>query len=378
MVRESWGCAACTSCLRRSWLLGELGAVLDYNCRADGRLIELLALPDEMLIDAIGGRRRAELQRAWASFQPRALARATGVEAICRHDRRYPLGLRRVDVPPVLHVHGGLEQLHALAARPLVALVGTRRASDYGIELARGLGRGLGTSGVTVVTVSGGGIAQAARLGALDGGGVTITARGDGLPASASVPACRSDARLHGTGCTISELPCDVRGRRWGAAASERIVAALAALTVVVEAEDEPRALACARLAQGFGRKVVAVPGRVTSRSSRGSHLLLRAGAGLIRDAADVLDALYGLEGSARADDDPTVRGPAVRPSATALQPRLLAVLEQVSAGVDTPGRLTAEAVDPGAVLLALSELELRGLLVRGDGGRYLTRGLPG
>jgi DNA processing protein len=170
---------------------------------------------------------------------------------------------------------------------------------------------------------------------------------------------------LRRSGCTVSELPCGAPARRWGAAAAQRTVVALAAVTVVVEAEDSPRELAAARFAIGLGRPVAAVPGRVTSPLSGGSHALLLQGARLIRGAADVLDLLYGASRPACAPE--AVTSPFAR-----LTPRLKTTLEKVGAGMDTPGKLIGDQHEPGELLLALSELELMGLLARGHGGRYM------
>src|SRR5205807_5681714 len=105
--------------------------------------------------------------------------------------------------------------------------------------------------------------------------------------------------------------------------------------------------------------------GRVTSRTSRGTNALLLDGARLVRDAGDVLELLRGGSPVAR---------PREAEKRLQLEPRLAEVLERVGEGRDTPDRLIAGASDLGEVLLALSELELRGLLTRGDGGRYVRR----
>ena len=151
-ARSQTGASACEGCLRRSWLLGELGAVLDCNCRADGRLFDLLELGDAELIQALGGRRRRELAELHAAFSSRQLPSGEGVAAICRHDARYPLALRREGAPPALFLAGGPESLRELAQRPIVAFVGGARASDYGVEVAASLARGLAASGVTVAS----------------------------------------------------------------------------------------------------------------------------------------------------------------------------------------------------------------------------------
>jgi DNA processing protein len=376
--------AACADCLRRSWLLGELSAVLDCNSRADGRLFALLALEDEELISALGGRRRAELERRHDELADPKPASADGVATVCRHDARYPRGLLHPGAPRLLHVAGGLERLRTLTAQPLAAFIGCTRPTDYGLELARELGRGLGASGVTVAAGRGGGIARAALAGATEVQAPTLAVAGDGLGVAATRSRSTPGGLLGRRGCTIAELPHGVRGRRWGANAAERTVASLGDVTIVVEAEESPRTLAAARLAAGLGRTLVACPGRVSSRASSGSHLLIREGATLVRGAADVLDVLYGIDSRAAPQAQRTPareasgRGwqePAVPP--TRLPAKLRAVLEQVGAGVDTPGKLTAGSADPGELLQALGELESLGLLRRGDGGRYMPCRTP-
>ncbi|HEY2216654.1 MAG TPA: hypothetical protein VGH21_04100, partial [Solirubrobacteraceae bacterium] len=136
-------------------------------------------------------------------------------------------------------------------------------------------------------------------------------------------------------------------------------------VAVVVEAEENRRALAAARIAREQGTPLAVFPGRVSSPASSGSHLLLREGARLVRDAVDVLDLLYGADGRPTRDL-PT-------PPVPELTPRLRAVREQIASGLDTPSELTANAAQPGAILAALGELELLGVIQRGDGGRYMV-----
>jgi DNA processing protein len=363
--------SACSDCRRRSWLLGELSAILDLNCRADGRLLELLALDDSELVQAIGGRRRAELQQRYASFHTARLPRTRGVAELCVHDGRYPRKLKAAGACPMLHVVGGLEQLHELARRPVVAIVGTTRASDYGRATASDLARGLAASGVTVAGPLSGGVAAAALTGALEGGGGTLAICGSGLDVA---PAARRRALrselMHG-GCAVSALECGIDGRRWGVASAERMLAALATVTLVVEADERPRELAAAQIARSLDKTVAAVPGRVTSPGARGCHALLRDSARLVRDAADVLELLYEADGRAPARS--AAQAASGRPTAE-LEPRLREVLERVGAGEDTPGRLVEGQDDAAGALRALSELELLGLLSRGDGGRYVVR----
>ena len=172
----------------------------------------------------------------------------------------------------------------------------------------------------------------------------------------------------------MAELPCSFAARRnsWCHTARERIVVGMAELTIVVEADENPIELLGARIAKSLGRGVAAVPGRVTSPVSRGTHALLMEGAPLVRGPEDALELLY-RGNPLRGQDSKTSRIYGT-PKPTELEPRLKETLEQVGIGKDTPTKLTADSVDAGETLLALSELELMGLLTRGDGGRYVQR----
>jgi DNA processing protein len=367
---------ACARCLRRRWLLGELSAVLDLSSRGDGRLQALLALGDGELIDALGGRRREQLRRRHAELALGGAGGEDGAPAICRHDRRYPRGLLHPAAPHLLAVAGGPERLHALARAPVAALLGTARATDYGRELARGLARELAASGVTVVAGCSSGIAQAALGGVLEGEGAALAVSGDGLGVRAGAARRVQRKLLERRGCTLAELPHEARGRGWGAGAAERTVASLGDVAIVVEAEQNSRALAAARLARDLGRTLAACPGRVSSAASAGCHELLRDGARLVTDAGDVLDLLHeagrGFRVGGRVGEDRAKPSEPSPDSASSLAPRLRAVLKQIGAGVDTPGKLTAGSAQPGELLGALGELESLGWLRRGDGGRYV------
>jgi DNA processing protein len=365
---------ACSSCLRRSWLLAQLSGPLDYCARQQGRLLELLALDDADLLAAAAGRRTSELRALYERFDVPAGAGREDMHAICRHAPSYPAALDSPASPHMLHVFAGGERLAFLTARPVIAIVGSRRASDYGWEMARSLARGLAASGVTVAASLLDGIASAAHAGALDAAGASIVVLGHGL--GIPCPGRRRGLyeRIRRDGCAVSELPPDCRGRRWGQLASERILVELATITVVVEAEDTPGDLAGARIAQALGRPVAAIPGRVTSPLSRGTHALLMEGASLVRAAQDVLELLCHV-GASPADPPAMPGAPVDGEPPAVLTPSLRATLERVGAGCDTPDRLTRAGEDPQRVLLALSELELMGLLARANGGRYVPRG---
>ncbi|MGA2163597.1 MAG: DNA-processing protein DprA [Solirubrobacteraceae bacterium] len=357
---------ACPACLRRAWLLETLSARLAYRAREPERLLQALALADTELIKALGGRRRQELLERHAQFQLAQLPATGGVQRICRHDPHYPSALRGADDSPrMLHVAGDIERMHELLAQPTVAIVGTRRASDYGMEVAHGLAHGLAASGITVVSGLAEGIAAAAHQGALQAGARTVTVMAGGVDV-ANPASWRSLHRgIAAEGCALAELPCGAVARGWCHVARARIVVALASIVIVVEAHESPAEMLHAQLASAAGTPVAAVPGRVSAPAARGPHRLLRDGALLVRESQDVLDALYGV---------------GVRP-ATVSRPaqggHLRAVLEQVGSGNDTVAKLTAgdalEGTPTHEVLVALAELELGGAVARGDGGRYVV-----
>jgi DNA processing protein len=357
-------------------LLGHVGLTLDFKVLDLPRFWRLLELSDDDLIAAVGGRRRDELGEEYGRWQPTRADAGCESHAMCVHQPPYPQSLREHALAPrALTVRGGIDRLGDLLKRDVVAIVGTRRATDYGIETARELARGLAASGVTVASALGEGIASAAHAGALDAGGQTLTVMAVGVEKCSPVWCGGLYNRILEGGCAISELVdrSSPRSRRWWGAACNRTLALLSQLVIVVEAGEHPWELACARVAQMHETPIAAVPGRVSSPASAGSNALLAEGARLVRGPQDALDALYGVgirevphqpsEGSGRAAE---------------LDPRLMEVLEMVGNGYNTAARLASRGHAPGDIAVALIELELQGLLVRGDGGRYLPTSLSG
>jgi DNA processing protein len=315
------------------------------------------------------------------------------VERIARREDAYPPLLRELPgAPQALYAAGGRERLLELLGERAVAIVGSPRASDYGMETARSLARALAASGVTVVGALAEGVAAAAHMGALEGGGrlVTVMPGGPDL----CYPASRRSlfARVPVHGCALSELPAGMPPRRYSDLTRRRLVAAIAPLTVVVEAEARASALVEAHTARELDRPVAAIPGRICSPLAAGPNALLADGARLVRSAQDVLDVLYGVgmqygnaqaarrpgehQSDERQPDDrdrPNNRQPDARRShGYLLDANLRLTLEEVRAGRDTVTKLTAAGARARDVVVALAELELLGKLVRGDGGRYV------
>ncbi len=330
----------------------------------------MLGLADEELVQAVGGRRGPELARRRAELDPaqvRAQARGAGLEVICRCDPAYPARLQELENPPAaLHIAGGMARFLAAAASEPVAIVGSRAASSYGMSVARSLARSLACAGVPVISGMAMGIDSAAHQGALEArdrvrapGGSTIAV----LPGSAHQPYPPATRRLHGQvvrqGAAISELPPGVGVRSWMFLARNRIIAGLAAMTIVVEAGSRSAALLTARCAIALGRELGAVPGRITAPQAAGPNRLLQQGARVVCDAQDVLDLLFEAGSrTAPADDRP------------ALSQELRELLTAIERGHDTPGALLRQGILAEHGLAALASLELDGYVRRGAGGK--------
>lgn len=357
---------ACQVCRRRCWLLGDLSALLDYHRARRDRLSELLALSDEDLIEALAGSRRESLRAGHRGWAPSRQEATRGRQSICRHDPGYPRGLRSPGAPWMLNVAGGIDRLLGLLRGPAVAILGARSASDYGVEMAVSLGRGLAAAEVTVLAGLDTPIGRAAHEGALLGRAGSVAVLADGLGVSGPAAARAIRRQLMSCGCAVSELPWSCRGRSWGTAAGERIVVGLSQVAVLVEAEENDTGLAGARLARSLGRPLAAVPGMLTSPLAAGPNSLLAEGAHLIRGAGDILDLLHDADGK------PLPRG--AERCERVLDPRLGRVLARIGAGSDTVARLAGAPGELGEVLAALGELEAIGLLRRTVGGRYVRR----
>ncbi len=167
--------------------------------------------------------------------------------------------------------------------------------------------------------------------------------------------------RIVASGGALSELPPGASVRRWMFAARNRITAALAAMTVVVEAGERSGSLITASLALELGRSLGAVPGQVTSPLAEGPHRLLAAGARLVSGPEDVLDQLFGAEAAGLLPARP-------RPS---LEPKLAALLDGLRTGRTATEALCSAGLGAGDGLAALSSLELDGYIRREPGGRF-------
>jgi DNA processing protein len=272
---------------------------------------------------------------------------ARGLTLVTIIDEQYPEQLRNLhDPPPVLWSRGDWSTLQA----PVIAVVGTRRATSYGRSVAEEIVSALVRGGASIVSGMALGIDAVAHVAALKGNGRTIAVLGTG----ADIAYPRGHTALHrdiaARGLILSELPPGAHSGAGSFPRRNRIIAGLASLTIVVEAPARSGALLTANFANDLGRDVGAIPGPIDSPQSQGTNELLRDGAHVITSVADAL-RLAGLEPQAKiqprlADDGET---------------RVWMALERAAASLD---ELCARVALPVAQCMAtVTALELRGII---------------
>lgn len=210
------------------------------------------------------------------------------VDFITYDDDNYPPALRDIfDPPPVLFVRGRLKELNNA-----VAVVGSRKATAYGRTAAQRLAGELAENGAAVVSGLARGIDSAAHRGALNAGGYTAAVLGCGLDVVYPKENARLMAEIIEKGAVISEFPLGSPPESWHFPSRNRIISGLSQVVVVVEAAEKSGALITADLALEQGKEVMALPGSIYSKMSRGPLKLIKQGAKPVTAAEDILEEL--------------------------------------------------------------------------------------
>jgi DNA processing protein len=297
-----------------------------------------------------------------AAMVSAAISIESQVSTLTRDDRGFPPELLSIPDPPsVLYMRG------RMPASPRVAVVGSRRADSYGLQIAAGLARGLTQAGVSVVSGGASGIDTTALQASLEVGGHPIAVLGTGLDMAYPVSNRELFEQVAGVGALVSEYPLGTPGRPGNFPRRNRLVSGLTLGVVVVRAAPKSGSLITAREAARQGRMVMAVPGAAGEELSQGAHYLIRHGAMLVESAEDVLAAL-GLR----------------QPEQTALP------LDGPELTLDADERLLYEALgvegcsidvltersgmQSGQVSAKLFEMELKGLVTQKPGLFYIQR----
>ena len=319
----------------------------------------LEAIPD--LVRRGGGRAAKLASQSEIELEIEDVA-ALGARYLFRDEEDYPPLLAEIDgAPPALIVKGEL----ALLARPMIAMVGARNASAAACRFGRQLARDLGQAGTVIVSGLARGIDSAAHDGSLETGTVAVIAGGVDV---FYPPENEDRQRAIGTsGLLVAEQPPGTEPRARHFPYRNRIIAGLAAGTVVIEAAPKSGSLITARYAADYGREVMAIPGSPLDPRAQGCNQLIRDGATLVQNADDVLEAVRPLHlGTTGPKPRRKVAEP-VEPDDRSRH-RIVDLLGPTPVQVD---ELVRQAeVGLAEAQLVLLELELAGRLTRHAGGK--------
>ena len=225
-------------------------------------------------------------------------------------EEAYPRRLKNIPDPPlVLYYKGQLPEFDAL---PVIGVVGTRKASDYGLQIARRMGYQISRCGGTVVSGMAAGIDSEAMTGALDAEGCTVAVLGCGADVVYPRSARELYRAVEARGCILSEFPPETPPVKWNFPRRNRIISGLSCGVLVVEAPEKSGALITAREAAEQGRDVFVVPGNIDSPSCAGSNRLLRDGAAVVTSGWDVMEEYLGFfpDKIRKAEESPAAERP--------------------------------------------------------------------
>ncbi len=306
------------------------------------------------LESVLATRRSLDLEAAWQRVVQ------SGARVYTWNDDDYPENLRQVPLsPPVIFVQGELVEEDRLA----VALVGTRQASAYGREVARGLASELAHNGVTVVSGLALGIDATAHEAAIEAGGRTLAVLGSGVDQIYPAKNRKMALALMQQGALISEYPLGTRPEASNFPPRNRIISGLSLAIVVVEAGQRSGALITAKFAAEQGRDVFAVPGSILQPSSAGCNALIQDGALPLLSINDLLEQLHLERAAVQSEARQTI-------AADPTERLLLEHLSSEPVHLDEIVRLAAMPAAQVSGLLAM--MELKGLVRQSGSMRYV------
>ena len=310
-----------------------------------------------------------------------------GYEVLPYGSAEYPRLLRQISRPPVvLYVKGDRT---ALCKPVCIAMVGTRKATPYGMQMARYFAGELAKYGVTVVSGGALGIDTASHLGALEAGGKTVAILGCGINTRYLNENEQLRARIAGQGVVISEFPPDTPALPSHFPMRNRIISGLSRGVLVVEAGVKSGSLITAQDALDEGRDVFAVPGNLNSPKSGGTNALIRTSAKPVGCVADILEEYYDILPDTLTVTPPELSEPEMRQNdgVKAAQKECRNIVDDVKQSLSPQGRRLLDVLGREPVqidelaaraglsardaLMAATELELLGAAAGSPGKRF-------
>ncbi|MEP7349051.1 MAG: DNA-processing protein DprA [Sphingorhabdus sp.] len=320
----------------------------------------LAALPDLVIR---GGGNKTVLANPRAIEAEMKAAAAAGARYLFLGDPGYPELLSHLDnAPPAIMVRGDA----ALLDRNPVAMVGARNASAGACRFARTLAFELGQAGFAVVSGLARGIDTAAHAGSIDSGTIAVIAGGINI---AYPPENRElQDMIAERGLLIAEMPPGIEPRARHFPYRNRIIAGLSLGTVVIEAAPKSGSLITARLAAEAGREVMAIPGSPLDPRSHGCNQLIREGATLVQNAAEIAELLRPMDERAVRRAVPLISPAAIEDGNDGERGAVIDLMGMTYVAVDELVRQSG--ANQSVVQMVLLELELAGKLERGAGGK--------
>jgi DNA processing protein len=312
-------------------------------------------LSEKIVENLIEVRGSISLEKVWQSLQEQ------GIQVLIWDDPGYPKHLKEIDQPPpLLYLRGDLE----LADEWAVAIVGTRRVTHYGRQIAAEVASTLARSGVTVVSGLARGVDAIAHQAALDAGGRSIAVLGSGVDRIYPPEHRRLADRLIERGALISDYAPGTPPEGSNFPPRNRIISGLSLAVVVIEAGAKSGALITASFAADQGRDVFAVPGNINAPQSKGTNRLIQDGAQPLLSAESVLEALQLTMVAEH-------RAARVVLPADAVEAQLFAMLDQQPRHVDEIRAQANLPIEKVSATLAL--MELKGMVRQVGGMHYVA-----
>ena len=275
----------------------------------------------------------------------------------------YPALLKESPYPPaLLYIKGALD----LNTAPAIAIVGARKCSEYGKQVAYSFSRDLTRAGITIVSGMAFGIDSAAHQGALDASGKTIAVLGNSLDDENIYPANNLglSREIAKSGALLSEYPPKTQAGKITFPARNRIIAGVSLGTLVVEAGEKSGALLTAKMALEANREIFSIPGPIFSEVSRGTNSLIQSGAKTVTSIKDVLEEL-NLENSAFLKKE---KGP--KPNPSSQEKIILKILSTDPVHIDKMAKLAK--LQTAEVAATLSMMEIKGWTKNIGGQNYI------
>ena len=307
----------------------------------------------------LGAVRERDLSRDLAALEK------SGAQLVTIQNAAYPANLRPLpDAPPVLFVRGELIPEDKFS----LALVGSRRATNYGLTLAFQFARDLTGHGLTIASGGARGVDTSAHRGAMEGGGRTLAFLGCGVDIHYPSENRRLfDEIADGRGAVLSEFPMGTEPKPWHFPARNRLISGCSLGVLVIESPSDSGSLITAREAGDQGREVFAIPGPIGMGHNTGCHKLIQDGAKLVETVDDILGELGVL--TLRPSEEP----PALRAPIPALPPEQRKVLDMLTLQPrQIEGLIRECGLTPPQVMGILTLLEMRGLAKRVPGNAFV------